>query len=306
MRKVWLTMWALCCVCGAWAAEKNDALTQPAQCERCAKWNEPVAPFKVYGNTYYVGVRGMSSLLVATSGGLILLDGDLPQSASLIEANMRTLGFKVEDVRLILTSHAHFDHVGGVAALQRDSGAQVAASPSTAEALRLGQAVADDPQAGYIDGARFPPVTASVRVVQDGEVLKLGDTAVTAHWTPGHTPGSTSWSWKSCEGQRCLDVVYADSLTPVAAPGYRYTGGKDHPDVTARFRASIDKVAALPCDIIVTTHPEFGHLWDKLEARRRGVEPDPLVAPEGCRVLADSMSKGLDERIAEEKAGKAE
>jgi metallo-beta-lactamase class B len=302
MRLMLLAALALGCCGLALARDAADPLTQPVQCERCAKWNEPVTPFRVYGNTYYVGVRGMSSLLVATSGGLILLDGDLPQSAPLIEANLRALGFRVEDIRMILTSHGHFDHVGGVAALQRDSGAQVAASPSTAEALRLGHAVPDDPQAGYIDGAGFPPLKAAVRLVRDGEVLKLDDVAVTAHFTPGHTPGSTSWSWKSCEGQRCLDVVYADSLNPVAAPGFRYTGDRGHPDVTPRFRVSIDAVAALPCDIIVTVHPEVGHLWDKLEARRRGVQPDPLIAPESCRVYADAMRQLLDERIAKEKA----
>ncbi len=301
-----MTKTALLALALAWplaAATAPDPLTQPVQCARCAGWNEAVTPFSVYGNTWYVGVRGLSSLLVVTSGGLILLDGDLPQSAPLIEASIKALGYRVSDIRLILASHGHFDHVGGIAALQRDSGAQVAASPSTAQALRLGHAVADDPQAAYVaDGDGFPPLQSAVRVVRDGEALKLGETAVTAHFTPGHTPGSTSWSWRSCEAGRCLDLVYADSLNAISAPGFRYGAGKDHPDLVPRFRASIDAVAALPCDILVTVHPQLGQLWDRLAARRAGAQPDPLIAPDSCKAYAGAMRKILEERVAQEQA----
>lgn len=292
-------------VLGGWGcavtAGAPDALTQPQRCEQCRQWNEAVAPFRIYGNTWYVGVRGLSSLLLASSQGLVLLDGDLPQSAPLIEANVRALGFRVEDIRLILNSHTHFDHAGGIAALQRDSGAQVAVSPSAAEALRLGHAVADDPQAGYAE-AGFPALKAPVRLVRDGEVLKLGEVAITAHFTPGHTPGSTTWTWRSCEADHCLDVVYADSLNSIAAPGFRYSGDQDHPDVSQRFRASIDTVAGLPCDILITPHPGLTHLWEKLEARRKGVRPDPFIAPDACRAYADGMRELLDARLAAERA----
>jgi len=292
-------------VLGGWtcaaAARPPDPLTRPLRCEQCEKWNEPAAPFRIYGNSYYVGVRGLSSVLVASSQGLVLLDADLPQSAPLIEANVRALGFRVQDIRLILNSHTHFDHAGGIAALQRDSGAQVAASPRGAEALRLGHPVADDPQAGFADNG-FPALNAPVRTVRDGEVLKLGEVEITAHLTPGHTPGSTTWTWRSCEDNRCLDLVYADSLNSISAPGFRYTGDVDHPDVSQRFRASIDAVAALPCDILITVHPGLGHLWEKLEARRKGVKPDPFIAPEACRAYADGMRTMLDARLAAERA----
>jgi metallo-beta-lactamase class B len=285
--------------CGAAAA--TDGLTQPLRCEQCEQWNEAAAPFRIYGNTYYVGVRGLSSLLLASSQGLVLLDGDLPQSAPLIEANVRALGFRVEDIRLILNSHTHFDHAGGIAALQRDSGAQVLASPSSAEALRLGHPVTDDPQAGYADTG-FPALQAPVRTLRDGETLTLGELAITAHFTPGHTPGSTTWTWRSCEARRCLDLVYADSLNAIAAPGFRYSGDRDHVDVSQRFQASIDAVAALPCDILITVHPGLGHLWEKLEARRKGVKPDPFIAGDACRAYADAMRTVLDARLAAERA----
>ena len=262
-------------------------------------------PFRIYGNTWYVGVRGIATVLVDTGQGLVLLDGGLPQSAPLIEANVRKLGFKPADIKLILNSHGHFDHAGGIAALQRDSGAQVVASPSGAEALRLGHAVPDDPQTAFGNGD-FPALPVSARVLADGDTLRLGDTALTAHFTPGHTPGSTSWTWQSCDKRRCLTVAYVDSLNAISAPGFRFTGGKGQADRTPAFRASIDKVAALPCDVIVTVHPEFGHLWEKLAARDKGIQPDPFVDAGACRAYAAEARKLLDQRVAEEQSGKAD
>lgn len=196
----------------------------PIKCDSCDEWNAPRAPFKVFGNTYFVGPAGLSSLLVVSDLGLILLDGGLPQTAPLIDANIRALGFRTTDVKLILTSHAHFDHVGGVAALQRYTGATVAGSAPSARALALGHPTPDDPQ--YEAGASVQdfPAVARVRTVEDKETLRLGRVAITAHHTPGHTPGATSWTWQSCEGTRCLDMVYADSLTAISAPGFRFTG----------------------------------------------------------------------------------
>lgn len=183
----------------------------PKDCEACAEWNEPQAPFRIFGNTWYVGTKGLSAILVADDAGLVLIDGGLPQSAPLIDANIRALGFETGQVRLILNSHAHYDHAGGIAALQRASGATVAASPRGADALRSGHPTRDDPQFA-IPGGGFPPVAVQ-RLVRDGERLQVGALAVTAHFTPGHTPGGTSWSWRSCEGSRCLGIAYADSAS---------------------------------------------------------------------------------------------
>jgi metallo-beta-lactamase class B len=169
----------------------------PIECPNCVAWNQPQAPFKVFGNTYYVGTAELAAILIRTSEGLILLDAALPQSAPSIDASIAALGFKTAEIRLIVSSHAHYDHVGGVAALQRASGATVAASPSSAEALRAGRPTRDDPQAA-IPGNGFPPV-ANVRAIADGETLTVGDAAITARFTPGHTPGSTTWTWRSCE-----------------------------------------------------------------------------------------------------------
>ena len=300
----------LAVLCSLQAASAGVSPAPPAQpgdavCDLCAEWNKPVAPFRIYGNSYYVGVQGLASVLVVSSQGLVLLDGDLAQSAPLIEANIRALGFRVEDLRLILNSHAHYDHAGGIAALQRASGALVYASPSGAQALRSGRYVADDPQKAW-EKSGFPAVK-QVREVRDGQALSLGDVAITARFTPGHTPGATSWTWRSCEGQRCLNVVYGDSLNAIAAPGFRYLGDATHPDVSARFSKSIDTMAALPCDILITVHPDMSGMWQKLESRPKGrtpgQTPDPFVDSKACRSYADKVRPVLEERLRKERAG---
>ncbi len=268
----------------------------PITCDSCEAWNAPQAPFRIFGNTYYVGTAGLSAVLITSANGLILLDAALPQSARLIDQNIRAMGFRTEDVKLIVNSHAHYDHAGAIAALQRASGAVVAASPSSARALEQGKPVSDDPQAG---SSAFPPAK-SVRVVTDGEVLRIGTLAITAHFTPGHTPGSTTWTWRSCEGSRCLNLVYADSLNSVSLPGFRFTGDATHPSRVESFRQSIAKVAALPCDILVTVHPEFAGMSKKLALRAQQPETNPFIDTNACRVYAATASKSLDRRIAEE------
>lgn len=262
-------------------------------------WNAPQKPLRIYGDTWYVGPHGLSSILLDTGHGLALFDGDLPESAPVIEANIRTLGFRVRDIRWILNSHAHVDHAGGIAALQRDSGAQVLASADGARELALGGADRTDPQYGDIPD--YPPVSR-VRVVRDGEVVRLGNVAVTAHYTPGHTPGSTSWTWTSCVGTRCLRMVYADSLTPISAPGFRFS---DDPRRVAAFRRAIATVAALPCDILLTPHPGASDFWQRVARRTSAADAAPLIDTGACRDYAAAATRKLDARLAQEHAEKA-
>jgi metallo-beta-lactamase class B len=282
------------------APAKPPLVADPATvCDSCAEWNADREPFQVFGNTYYVGTGGLSSVLITSKDGHVLIDGALPQSAPLIDAHIRKLGFRTEDVKLILNSHAHFDHAGGIHALQRASGAKVAASARGAEALERGGPVPDDPQAGYGAFMAFAPVKG-VSVVKDGETLHVGPLAVTAHLTPGHTPGSTTWTWRSCAGDRCLNLVYADSITPVAAPGFRYTGDASHPSIVESFRRSIAIIAGLPCDILLSTHPGFVRIDEKLARRQKG-GADVFVDASACRDYAQTGTKALDARVAEEK-----
>ena len=268
----------------------------PHQCGDCPAWNKAREPFRVFGNTYYVGTDGLSVLLVTGDAGHVLLDGGLTQSAPLADANIRKLGFKTEDVKLILVSHGHFDHAGGVHALQRHTGATVAASEPTAQALNRGENTPDDPQFGFGKAFNgFPPVK-TVKVIRDQEVLKIGTLSIKAHLIPGHTPGSTAYTWQSCDAGKCLNIVYADSLTSPSAPGFKY--GKR----LELFRRSIEKVAALPCDIVLSPHPAFTQVDQKLKKRAelKGGGPDPFIDSNGCRAYAAAGMKLLEARIAEE------
>jgi len=238
---------------------------------------------------------------VDTGAGLVLLDVGMPQFAPQVEANIGKLGFKLADVKYVLNSHAHVDHAGGIAALVRDSGATAIASPSGARALREGHVVADDPQAAEVANAVFP-AAGRVREIADGEAVHLGDTAITAHFTPGHTPGSTTWTWKSCENGKCLNIVYSDSLTAISSDGFHFLADATHGDLSASFRKSIHTVATLPCDILVSTHPDASGADERLAKLATQREPNPMVDAQACSRFAAEYEKMLDARIAKEKA----
>lgn len=262
--------------------------TSPAQ---AAEWNADQKPFRLYGGTYYVGVRGLSSVLITSDRGHALIDGGLPESAAKIAANIRQLGFRVEDIRVILNSHAHNDHSGGIAELQKLSGARVLARAPSAAVLRAGRSGTDDPQFGLT--APFPAVV-NVEIVEDGGTVQAGSTTLTAHATGGHTSGSTTWTWQSCEGSRCAQIVYADSLTAVSADGFKFTDSKTYPRVLADFEKSFTTIAALPCGILVTPHPDATRLFQRLAE-------DKLMADGECRRYVDRARAALAKRVASEK-----
>ena len=263
-------------------------------CPSCRVWNQPQEPFKIYGNSYYVGTHGLSAILITSPGGHVLIDGALPESAEQIRDHIASLGFRIKDVKLILNSHVHFDHAGGIAELQQWSHARVPASEWSAEVLRKGGVAKDDPQYGLL------PEIAKVKHVErfrDGDIVRVADIAITAHLTPGHTPGGTSWTWKSCEGDHCLNMVYADSLTAASAPNFKFTA---HPEALEGFEKSFAFVENVPCDILITTHPDVSGLWSRLERRNQGVRPDPMVDGSACAKLADNAREQLRKRVQSE------
>ena len=280
--------------------ESAETIRQPP-CSMCAAWNKPHAPFKIFGNAYYVGTDGLSAILLTSPQGHILLDGALAESAPLIIANIRSLGFVVEDVRLVVNSHAHYDHAGGIAALQRASGATVAAHPWSAAVLRKGTSIAGDPQLGL--DIPYPPV-ATVRELKDGETLRAGSLAITAHFTGGHTPGGTTWSWKSCEGDRCLDMVYADSQTPVSADSFLFTKNTTYPKAIADFEHAIGALEKLACDVLLTPHPSASGIFERLASRDSGNAPRAFEKAGACRDYAATARRNLAARIAKENEGK--
>jgi metallo-beta-lactamase class B len=287
----------LCCfglllltACGPPDLQPDDAYP----CERCDEWNEPGDPFRIHGNTWYVGTDGLSSILIETADGLILLDGGLPQSAALIVANIRALGFDPYDIRAILVSHAHFDHAGGVNALQRMTGAGVFTGSAGVAPLTSGRLEPGDPQ--FVDGSddgRFPPIR-NVSAVADDETVTVGSVAVRAVYTPGHTAGGVTWTWETCALGTCYDVVYADSLTAVSAAGFSFATSGAAADLTD----SAGRIADLDCDILLTPHPFFFGMHDKLE---RIDEGNPFINPVACTLYAESMLGWLEQRLDAER-----
>ena len=274
------------------AAVATDTATGVTPCPADAGvmdgWDDRAPPRRVFGNVYYVGTCGITALLVASPQGHVLLDGATAAAGPAIAANIQALGFRLADVKAILNSHEHSDHAGGLAHLQNATGAPVMVLAPAVATLERGAGDRDDPQSGVLD--RFPPV-AAVQPLADGQVVRVGELALTAHATPGHAPGGTSWTWVSCQDGRCLDLVYADSLTAAADKHYRFS---DHPGYVAAFGRSIDAVAALPCDILVTPHPLASNLFARMDGSAA------LADPDACRRYADAARERLDRRLADE------
>lgn len=261
------------------------------QCQDKDGWSDPAPPVRLFANVYDVGTCGIVVLLVASGEGHVLLDSGPAEAAPLVMANIRALGFAADDVEWILTSHEHHDHVGGVAELQTLTGAKVAANVAAKRQLETGVADPTDPQAGIHDAFRGIRVD---RVMRNGEELALGPLRLTMHATPGHAPGSTSWSWRSCEGEDCRLVAFADSVTAVSADDYRFS---DHPGYVARFREALDAVAAIDCDFVITPHPGASQLYERLAGDA------PLTDPSACRNYAAWGREQLDARLAREAGG---
>lgn len=226
------------------------------------RWNMPYAPFKVVGNIYYVGTAGVSAYLITSPRGHILIDGILAQSVPQIIGNVTALGFDIADVKYLLNSHAHIDHAGGLAGLQRASGATMIASAADKAFLESG-----DIGHGPSGGMKFPPIRVD-RVIRDGETLKLGGVTLTAHLTPGHSPGCTSWSMAAVGADRvrrqvffhCSGTVAGQSLAPEAYPG-----------IVANFRKTFAKVRTFKADVFLANHDNF---FDLSEKRARQIAGD--------------------------------
>ena len=261
------------------------------QCEGKDGWSDPAPPVRIFGNVYQVGTCGIVALLIAGPEGHVLLDGATAEAAPLIAANIEALGLRLEDVEWIGTSHEHFDHVGGVAELQRLTGAKVAASAAARRQLETGILDPADPQAGMHEP--FAAIRVD-RVLRDGEALRVGPIELTLHATPGHALGSTSWSWRSCEGEVCHRVAFADSVSAVSSDDYRFS---DHPEYVAMFRRGMDAVEEIGCDLVITPHPAASTLYERLAGDA------PLADENACRNYARFGRDNLEARLAREEAG---
>lgn len=280
---------------GAGTAPTETTLAAPpasdwvAACEDWDEWDKPGPPFRIHANSFYVGTCGIAAILVTAPQGHVLIDTGTEAGAETVLANVARLGFDPQDIAVLLSSHEHFDHVGGAALIQQRTGAKLYASALAAAVLTSGRASEDDPQAGMHD----PMAPARVsRTLAPGETVEVGPLRLTMIATPGHTPGAVSWQWQSCDGADCRSIVYADSLSPVSADDYRFS---DHAAYLAAYRAGLDDLAALDCDILLTPHPSASQMRERLVAGN-------LTDANACKAYAASIDARIDERLAAEAA----
>lgn len=251
-------------------------------------WDKPGPPFRIFANSYYVGTCGIAAILITGDDGHILIDGGTEVGASVIAKNVIDLGFSLKDVKILLHSHEHFDHVAGLAKLQKLSGARLLASPQAAPVLNTGITADIDPQAGMHEPF---PASQVDGIIRSGETVNLGNLTLTPIATPGHTPGAFSWQWRSCENKRCFFIVYADSLSPISSDHYQFS---DHPGYVDAYQVGLQKLANLDCQILLTPHPSASTMRDRLST------PEGLIDPKGCMAYANNIAKRLKKRLIKE------
>jgi metallo-beta-lactamase class B len=241
-------------------------------------WKAPLPPHHIIGNIYYVGPTGVSSWLITTSHGHVLIDTTFPECVPQICSNVEKLGFRVRDIKLILSSHAHVDHAGGHALMKQRTGAQIVASAADAHVLETGGA--DDFSPFPKELLAYPPVKAD-RIVKDGERVTLGDVTLTAHLTPGHTKGATTWTMPLKDGDETYQVLFFSSTSIV--PLTRLLNNPQYPNIVEDYAATFKKLKTLPCDIFLGPHADQFGLADKLARLDRHENPNPFIDPEGWK-----------------------
>lgn len=266
-------------------AQAHEPLPQLQAYRVQPSWLTPIQPLRISDHVWQIGTANITSLLVKTSEGAVLIDGGMPQVAAMLLANMKQLGVAPGELRYILHSHAHADHAGPLAAVRRATGAALVSNAESAALLARGGS--NDIHFG--DDIVFPPVQAD-RLLQDGEQVKLGGMVFNVAFTPGHTPGSMSWTWTDTREGKPVRIAYADSLS---APGYQLVGNAAYPKLMEAFRRSAAVVRQLPCDLLLTPHPEQSG-WDYANAAR------PHPKPINCAAYADAAEARWQQQIEEQ------
>jgi metallo-beta-lactamase class B len=249
-----------------------------------AQWNQPVKPFRIIGNIYYVGAANVSAFFIKTPEGAILLDGGLPETAPRIEKSIADLGFSVQDVKILLNSHAHFDHCGGLAELKKLSGAQLVVSERDRPVLVSGEG-----------GVQPFPAVAVDRVIADKQTVQLGGSTLTAHLTPGHTKGCTTWTMPVSEAGKTYQVVFYCSTSVVD----KLVNNSNYPGIVSDYMRSFAELKKMPCDVFLAPHAQFFRLEEKHKQLEAG-KLDAFVDPTEMRKFVDESEQAFKKLLAEQ------
>jgi metallo-beta-lactamase class B len=274
------------------AAAVAQAPAPPQGSDLLKTMNQPAAPFHIIGNIYYVGASDIGSYLIVTPVGDILLDGGFVETAPQIKANIQALGFKLANVKFILNSHAHLDHAGGIPEMKRATGAKFVAMDGDVPALTAGTA--------------FPTATPD-RVIRDGDTVTLGGVTMTAHLTPGHTRGCTTWTMVARDGVKRYNVVFVGSATVL--PNYKLVDGPGapatYPGIEADYERTFRVLRSLPCDVFLASHGSFYSLVDKRGVMSKNPAQNPFIDPWGYQAyILRAEGVFLKELQAEQAAAK--
>ena len=259
------------------------------------QWDAPSEPFRIAGNVYSVGTEGIGVYLITSPAGHILLDGATEKGAAVVEANIKALGFKLSDVKYIIESHAHLDHVGGIAKLKADTGATFVASAGDRKALESGAHDGDNENGP----APFPAIKVD-RVVADGEIIVVDGIGMKAHLTPGHTKGCTTWMTDVMENGVRYSVLFYCSAS---VGGNALVGNKVHPDIVADYRKSFATFKSLKADIPLTNHPFQVEMAKKREAQKAG-KADAFVDREALPKLVAAQEEAFEAELKRQQAHK--
>ncbi|REJ77477.1 MAG: subclass B3 metallo-beta-lactamase [Acidobacteria bacterium] len=275
------------------------SVTALAQITDDAVWEmtRPTEPFKVIANVYYVGTGDVASYLITSDEGHILIDSGFEETVPLIEASVRSLGFKLEDVRILLNNHAHFDHCGGLKTLKDKTGAKLYSVKRQAEVLKTGGA------SDFRFGGEqiFKPVDPD-KIIEDGEVVSLGGNELATVLTPGHTKGATTWTMKVSENGQIFTVIFLSSLSNL---DYDLVANEGYPEVGSDFESTFDKLLKLKPDVFLGSHAGFFRMRQKFLAMRSGADKNPFIDPEGYRAFVLRMKQDFEKKREEQRsAGK--
>jgi len=276
------------------------ALSRTAAAQGDSTWTTPFPAFRIAGNVYYVGTQGLASYLITTPRGHVLINSDLEQSVPLIRASVESLGFKFSDIRILLISHAHWDHVAGSAAIKRITGARYMVMDGDVSVIESGGGT--DFQ--YADSAatRYPRAAVD-RVLHDGDEVKLGDVVLVAHLTPGHTKGCTTWTMRVTEGGKTYDVVIIGS--PNVNPGYKLVGNTRYPQIADDYERTFRVLKSLHCDLFLGAHGSYFDLGAKY-ARWKSGDATPFVDRDGCRAYIADRERAFRAELAKQSRSRVE
>ncbi|MBZ5503306.1 MAG: subclass B3 metallo-beta-lactamase [Acidobacteriia bacterium] len=270
----------------------------PNMAQMTASMKEAFAPFHIIGNINYVGSKGLAIYLITTPAGAILLDTGYPDMAPQIEANIKTLGYKLSDVKILIDSHSHIDHAGGVAELKSATGARLMALAEDAPYLESG----GHNDVLFGDRNLFPPAKVD-RILHDGDAVTLGGVTLVPHLTAGHTPGNTTWTMVTEDKGKKLNVVFFGMISVM--PNADLNGSPAYPNIGADYAHTMKVIPALPCDVFLGSNASFFNLEQKHDALAKGADPNPFIDPAGCKAFVDRTEASYQQALARQKAGAA-